>query len=90
MTHVRNDYIWTIFWRVITLKSYQLWRMAAVLSAVYIRYNANILFVLNDSLLFSVPHVSALIISRCQALVRMKNKPSVQYIVITLREISTL
>jgi hypothetical protein len=64
--------------------------MAAVLTAVYIRYNVNTWLVLNDILLYSVPHVSTLIISRCQALVRMKKKSSVQNIVITLLEISTL
>ena len=62
--------------------------MAAVLTAVYIRYNVNTSLVLNDILLFSVPYVSALFISRCQALVRMKKNTSVQHIVITLREIS--
>jgi len=64
--------------------------MAAVLTAVYIRCNVNTSLVFNDILLFSVPHVSALIISRFQALVRMKNKTSVQHIVITRREILTL
>jgi len=64
--------------------------MAAVLTAVYIRYTVNTTLVFNDILLFSVPHVSALIISRCQALVRTKNKTSVQHIVITWREISAL
>ena len=89
MTHVRNDLN-----NIMTC--YDLKIIPVVTdgccphSFVYIRYNVNTSLVLSDIPLFIVPHVSALIISRCQALVRMSNKTSLQHIAIILREISTL
>jgi len=50
----------------------------------------NTSLVLNDILLFGVPHVSALIISRCQPLVRMKSKTSVQHSHYTERDLSLI